>query len=86
MVEYFREQFKGFAFTVNDWVQSYRSRYVKPPIIYGDVSWTLPMNFLWSTTTHNMTGRPMKGMQHFNVNDGVWKEKDQTTSTKQYKK
>ncbi|KAJ1390480.1 UROD/MetE-like superfamily [Sesbania bispinosa] len=62
MVEYFGEQLSGFAFTVNGWVQSYGSRCVKPPIIYGDVSRPKPMTVFWSSTAQNMTKRPMKGM------------------------
>ncbi|XXG43689.1 hypothetical protein AAC387_Pa01g3676 [Persea americana] len=62
MVEYFGEQLKGFAFTVNGWVQSYGSRCVKPPIIYGDVSRPKPMTVFWSSTAQSMTARPMKGM------------------------
>lgn len=62
MVEYFGEQLSGFAFTVNGWVQSYGSRCVKPPIIYGDVSRPKPMTVFWSSTAQSMTSRPMKGM------------------------
>ncbi|XP_021845465.2 5-methyltetrahydropteroyltriglutamate--homocysteine methyltransferase [Spinacia oleracea] len=62
MVEYFGEQLSGFAFTVNGWVQSYGSRCVKPPIIYGDVSRPNPMTVFWSSTAQSMTSRPMKGM------------------------
>ncbi|XP_004489679.1 5-methyltetrahydropteroyltriglutamate--homocysteine methyltransferase [Cicer arietinum] len=62
MVEYFGEQLSGFAFTVNGWVQSYGSRCVKPPIIYGDVSRPKPMTVFWSSTAQGMTKRPMKGM------------------------
>ncbi|KAK1282251.1 5-methyltetrahydropteroyltriglutamate--homocysteine methyltransferase [Acorus calamus] len=62
MVEYFGEQLKGFALTVNGWVQSYGSRCVKPPIIYGDVSRPKPMTVFWSTTAQSMTTRPIKGM------------------------
>ncbi|KAG2690030.1 hypothetical protein I3760_09G168000 [Carya illinoinensis] len=62
MVEYFGEQLSGFAFTVNGWVQSYGSRCVKPPIIYGDVSRPNPMTVFWSSTAQSMTARPMKGM------------------------
>ncbi|KAK6144147.1 hypothetical protein DH2020_020967 [Rehmannia glutinosa] len=62
MVEYFGEQLSGFAFTVNGWVQSYGSRCVKPPIIYGDVSRPKPMTVFWSTLAQSMTTRPMKGM------------------------
>ncbi|KAG0496287.1 hypothetical protein HPP92_000978 [Vanilla planifolia] len=62
MVEYFGEQLSGFAFTVNGWVQSYGSRCVKPPIIYGDVSRPKPMTVFWSSIAQSMTSRPMKGM------------------------
>ncbi|CBI31233.3 unnamed protein product, partial [Vitis vinifera] len=62
MVEYFGEQLSGFAFTANGWVQSYGSRCVKPPIIYGDVSRPKPMTVFWSTMAQSMTARPMKGM------------------------
>ncbi|XP_008789650.2 5-methyltetrahydropteroyltriglutamate--homocysteine methyltransferase 1-like [Phoenix dactylifera] len=62
MVEYFGEQLSGFAFTVNGWVQSYGSRCVKPPIIYGDVSRPRPMTVFWSSMAQSMTSRPMKGM------------------------
>ncbi|KAH6798947.1 Cobalamin-independent synthase family protein [Perilla frutescens var. frutescens] len=62
MVEYFGEQLSGFAFTANGWVQSYGSRCVKPPIIYGDVSRPKPMTVFWSTAAQSMTQRPMKGM------------------------
>ncbi|KAE8691753.1 5-methyltetrahydropteroyltriglutamate--homocysteine methyltransferase [Hibiscus syriacus] len=60
--EYFGEQLSGFAFTVNGWVQSYGSRCVKPPIIYGDVSRPKAMTVFWSSMAQNMTKRPMKGM------------------------
>jgi len=62
MVEYFGEQLSGFAFTVNGWVQSYGSRCVKPPIIYGDVSRPKAMTVFWSSMAQSMTKRPMKGM------------------------
>ncbi|MQL74590.1 hypothetical protein Taro_006983 [Colocasia esculenta] len=62
MVEYFGEQLSGFAFSANGWVQSYGSRCVKPPIIYGDVSRPKPMTVFWSTMAQSMTSRPMKGM------------------------
>ncbi|CAM8959604.1 unnamed protein product [Rhodiola kirilowii] len=62
MVEYFGEQLSGFAFSVNGWVQSYGSRCVKPPIIYGDVSRPKAMTVFWSTMAQRMTSRPMKGM------------------------
>lgn len=62
MVEYFGEQLDGFAFTQNGWVQSYGSRCVKPPVIFGDVSRPHPMTVGWSTFAQSLTSRPMKGM------------------------
>jgi len=62
MVEYFAEQLKGFAFTQNGWVQSYGSRCVKPPIIYGDVSRPNPMTVSWITYAQSKTNKIMKGM------------------------
>ncbi|MBT9613937.1 MAG: 5-methyltetrahydropteroyltriglutamate--homocysteine S-methyltransferase [Burkholderiales bacterium] len=62
MVEYFGEQLGGFAFTRNGWVQSYGSRCVKPPIIYGDVSRPRPMTVAWSVYAQSLTQKPMKGM------------------------
>jgi 5-methyltetrahydropteroyltriglutamate--homocysteine methyltransferase len=62
MVEYFGEQLDGFAFTENGWVQSYGSRCVKPPIIYGDVSRPKPMTVEWSRYAQSLTKLPMKGM------------------------
>ena len=62
MVEYFAEQLKGFAFSQNGWVQSYGSRCVKPPVIYGDVSRPAPMTVSWMTYAQSKTSRPMKGM------------------------
>ncbi len=62
MVEYFGEQLEGFAFTANGWVQSYGSRCVKPPIIFGDVSRPGPMTVDWITYAQSLTERPMKGM------------------------
>jgi 5-methyltetrahydropteroyltriglutamate--homocysteine methyltransferase len=62
MVEYFGEQLQGYAFSQNGWVQSYGSRCVKPPIIYGDVSRPRPMTVGWTRYAQSLTGRPMKGM------------------------
>ncbi len=62
MVEYFGEHLEGFAFTSNGWVQSFGSRYVKPPIIFGDVSRPEPMTVYWSQYAQSLTKRPMKGM------------------------
>ncbi len=62
MVEYFGEQLSGFAFTANGWVQSYGSRCVKPPVIYGDVERPTPMTVEWAEYAQSLTKRPMKGM------------------------
>ncbi len=62
MVEYFGEQLDGFAFTQFGWVQSFGTRYVKPPIIYGDVSRPEPMTVKWTQYAQSLTDRPVKGM------------------------
>jgi 5-methyltetrahydropteroyltriglutamate--homocysteine methyltransferase len=62
MVEYFGEQLEGYAFTSNGWVQSYGSRCVKPPIIYGDVWRPRPMTVDWTVYAQSLTSRPVKGM------------------------
>lgn len=62
MVEYFGEQLEGFAFSSNGWVQSYGSRCVKPPVIYGDVARPNPMTVNWITYAQSLTSKPMKGM------------------------
>lgn len=62
MVEYFGEQLSGFAFTQNGWVQSYGSRCVKPPVIYGDVFRVAPMTVKWSAYAQSLTGKYVKGM------------------------
>jgi 5-methyltetrahydropteroyltriglutamate--homocysteine methyltransferase len=62
MVEYFAEFLEGFAFTENGWVQSYGSRCVKPPLIYGDVSRPGAMTVEWSNYAKSLTKSPMKGM------------------------
>ena len=62
MVEYFGEMLSGFAFTRNGWVQSYGSRCVKPPLIYGDVERPKPMTVRWSSRAQSLTTRLMKGM------------------------
>lgn len=62
MVEYFGQQLKGFCFTQNGWVQSYGSRCVKPPIIYGDVSRPEKMTVDWALYAQSLTDKPMKGM------------------------
>ncbi len=62
MVEYFGEQLDGYVFTQLAWVQSYGSRCVKPPIIYGDIARPAPMTVEWSRYAQSLTAKPMKGM------------------------
>ena len=62
MVEYFGQQLDGFAFSEHGWVQSYGSRCVKPPILYGDVSRPEPMTVRWWRHAQSLTERPVKGM------------------------
>ena len=62
MVQYFAEQLDGFATTELGWVQSYGSRCVRPPILYGDVSRPAPMTVAWASYAQSLTGRPVKGM------------------------
>ena len=62
MVQYFGEQLAGFAFTKRGWVQSYGSRCVRPPIIFGDVTRPNPMTVAWSVYAQSLTERPVKGM------------------------
>ena len=62
MVEYFGEQMSGYIFSKFGWVQSYGSRYVKPPIIFGDVARPTPMTVEWSKYAQSLTKKPMKGM------------------------
>lgn len=62
MVEYFGEQLKGYGFSQNGWVQSYGSRCVKPPFIYGDISRPKPMTVIWMTYAQSRTDKIMKGM------------------------
>ena len=62
MVEYFGERLDGFAFSANGWVQSYGSRCVKPPVLYGDVARPAPMTVAWTAYAQSLTDKPMKGM------------------------
>ena len=62
MVEYFGEQLQGYGFSQNGWVQSYGSRCVKPPFIYGDISRPKPMTVEWITYAQSKTSKIMKGM------------------------
>ncbi|MBW4330201.1 5-methyltetrahydropteroyltriglutamate--homocysteine S-methyltransferase [Stakelama sp. CBK3Z-3] len=62
MVQYFGEQLSGFAFTTTGWVQSYGSRCVRPPILFGDVSRPAPMTVEWWRYAQSLTEKPVKGM------------------------
>ncbi|SKA73544.1 methionine synthase (B12-independent) [Paucidesulfovibrio gracilis DSM 16080] len=62
MVEYFGQQLNGFCFTSQGWVQSYGSRCVKPPVIFGDVSRPQAMTVDWARYAQSLTPKPMKGM------------------------
>ena len=62
MVEYFGEQLAGFAFTQFGWVQSYGSRCVKPPVLFGDVSRPQPMTVEWAQYAQSLTEKQVKGM------------------------
>jgi 5-methyltetrahydropteroyltriglutamate--homocysteine methyltransferase len=62
MVQYFGEQLAGFAFTANGWVQSYGSRYVRPPVLFGDVSRPKAMTVEWWQYAQSLTKKPMKAM------------------------
>jgi len=62
MVEYFGEQLDGYAFSQSGWVQSYGSRCVKPPILFGDISRPKPMTVAWIAFAAALTAKPMKGM------------------------
>ena len=62
MVEYFGEQLQGYAFSQFGWVQSYGSRCVKPPILFGDISRPQAMTVEWITYAQSLTSKPMKGM------------------------
>ncbi len=62
MVEYFGECLDGYIFTEKAWVQSYGTRCVKPPIVWGDISRAKPMTVRWSVYAQSLTDKPMKGM------------------------
>ncbi len=62
MVQYFAEHLDGFAVTANGWVQSYGSRCVRPPILWGDVTRPAPITVEWSSYTASLTEKPVKGM------------------------
>lgn len=86
MVEYFGEQLAGYAFTQYGWVQSYGSRCVKPPIIYGDVYRPADMTVRWSSYAQSLTDRPVKGMLTGPVTILQWSfvRNDQPRSTTTY--
>ncbi|AIM35617.1 5-methyltetrahydropteroyltriglutamate--homocysteine methyltransferase [Sphingobacterium sp. ML3W] len=86
MVEYFGEQLAGYAFTKNGWVQSYGSRCVKPPVIYGDVYRPADMTVRWSAYAQTLTNRPVKGMLTGPVTILQWSfvRNDQPRSTTTY--
>ncbi len=86
MVEYFGEQLAGYAFTKNGWVQSYGSRCVKPPVIYGDVYRPEDMTVRWSSYAQTLTDRPVKGMLTGPVTILQWSfvRNDQPRSTTTY--
>ncbi|WP_373693110.1 5-methyltetrahydropteroyltriglutamate--homocysteine S-methyltransferase [[Mycobacterium] holstebronense] len=62
MVQYFAEQLEGFFATSNGWVQSYGSRCVRPPVLFGDVTRPKPMTVDWATYAQSLTDKPVKGM------------------------
>jgi 5-methyltetrahydropteroyltriglutamate--homocysteine methyltransferase len=62
MVEYFGEQLDGYVFSEAGWVQSYGSRCVKPPILYGDIRRPRSMTVAWTAYAQSLTDKPMKGM------------------------
>ncbi|MEJ7241884.1 5-methyltetrahydropteroyltriglutamate--homocysteine S-methyltransferase, partial [Staphylococcus caprae] len=62
MVEFFGEKLQGFLVTKFGWVQSYGSRAVKPPVIYGDVKWTAPLTVKETVYAQSLTDKPVKGM------------------------
>ncbi|MEV4970739.1 5-methyltetrahydropteroyltriglutamate--homocysteine S-methyltransferase [Streptomyces scopuliridis] len=62
MVQYFAERLTGYLATRHGWVQSYGTRYVRPPILAGDISRPAPMTVRWTTFAQSLTGRPVKGM------------------------
>ena len=62
MVEYFGECLDGYLFTEKAWVQSYGTRCVKPPVVWGDISRAKPMTVRWSVYAQSLTKKPMKGM------------------------
>jgi len=62
MVEYFAQRMEGYAFTQHAWVQSYGSRYVRPPVLYGDIHRPGPMTVRWFQFAQSLTKRPVKGM------------------------
>lgn len=62
MVQYFAEQLAGYLATQHGWVQSYGTRYVRPPVLAGDISRPEPMTVRWTSYANSLTDRPVKGM------------------------
>ena len=62
MVEYFGQHLEGYLFTEKAWVQSYGTRCVKPPVIWGDISRAHPITVDWSVYAQSITDKPLKGM------------------------
>ena len=83
MVQYFAEQLDGFFATANGWVQSYGTRCVRPPILFGDVSRPIPMTVDWITYAQSLTDKPVKGMLTGPVTILAWSfvRNDQPLST-----
>jgi 5-methyltetrahydropteroyltriglutamate--homocysteine methyltransferase len=72
MVQYFAEQLTGYLATQHGWVQSYGTRYVRPPILAGDISRPEPMTVRWATYAQSLTSRPVKGMLTGPVTQRAW--------------
>ncbi|MEZ5084891.1 MAG: 5-methyltetrahydropteroyltriglutamate--homocysteine S-methyltransferase [Tessaracoccus sp.] len=72
MVQYFAEQLDGYAATEHGWVQSYGSRCVRPPVLYGDVHRPHPMTVEWATFAQRLTDKPVKGMMTGPVTMLAW--------------
>ena len=83
MVQYFAEQLEGYAATEHGWVQSYGSRCVRPPILYGDIHRPTPMTLEWTSFAQTLTAKPMKGMLTGPVTMLAWSfvREDQPRST-----
>lgn len=83
MVEYFGQQLEGYLFSKNGWVQSYGTRGVKPPIIWGDIARKAPMTVKWSVFAQNQTQKVVKGMLTGPVTILNWSFPREDVSTKE---